>query len=282
MIAIAAATIRELTRRRFTLAAACATVALAGLTAWGFSHLHHLHDSHGRVVSELMIKSIASFMVILLAYAFSFILAFAAALVAAPMLSSEIESGVLLPVLARPISRAHIVVGKAAGSAIILIAYAVFSAAIEYAIVRLTTGYAPPHPVAAACALAVLPLVVLALTLAVASRLPMIAASIVAIVSFGVAWLAGIVASVGSAYANEGLVHAGTLTQLLMPTDALWRIAVYQLEPAVFVSQMHARNGWQGPFFVADPPPLAMELWTALWLIVVVTIAARSFSTRDV
>src|SRR6516162_10122687 len=50
-------------------------------------------------------------------------------------------------------------------------AYAAFASSLEFSLVRLATGYSPPHPAAAVCALATLVLVMLALTLALATRL---------------------------------------------------------------------------------------------------------------
>jgi len=254
---------------------------LAALTDWGFYALRNAHGPNGRPISQLELKATASILVILVAYLFSFILAAAATLVASPMLSSEIDSGVLLPVLARPISRPAIVLGKAVGMSLVVVAYAAFASSLEFSLVRLATGYSPPHPAAAVCALATLVLVMLALTLALATRLTMIASSIVAFLCFGVAWVAGIVASLGPIYHNESLIRAGVISQLLLPTDAMWRTVAYFLEPALVLSRAQA-GLWSGPFLVAAPPPISMQIWTGLWIVVIVGIAMRSFATRDV
>jgi ABC-type transport system involved in multi-copper enzyme maturation permease subunit len=280
VIAIAVETMREVARRRFILVALIATVAVALLTGWGFSHLHHVR--HGdKPISALEMKAISAVLLILIAYAFSFVLAFASALVAAPMLSSEVESGVLLPVLARALPRWKVVAGKAAGLAIVLCAYAILAGALECAVILSTTGYLPPHPLAAGAALSGLVLVVLAFTLATAARLPAIASSVVAVMCFGAAWMAGIVASFYPVYHNETLLRIGTISQLLLPTDAMWRIAVYNLEPAI-MQIASPGAGWKGPFWVTAPPPPAMEIWCALWIAGAVALAAWSFSTRDV
>jgi ABC-type transport system involved in multi-copper enzyme maturation permease subunit len=281
MSSIALFTIRQLVRQRFVIAAILATVALAGLTGWGFFALRNAHTARGHPISALEIKGAAAMLVILIAYLFSFVLAVAATLLASPMLSTEVASGVLLPVLARPISRSSVVLGKALGLAIVVTLYAAFAGSLEFLLVRVATGYAPPHPVIAVCALGALALAMLALTLALATRLSMIASSIVAFLCFGIAWMAGIVASFGSIYHNEALVRAGVISQLLLPTDAMWRTAAYFLEPAVMISRVQAQQ-WPGAFLVAAPPPPPMQIWTALWIFAVMGLAARSFSTRDV
>lgn len=281
MIPIAAFTVRQLIRQRFVIAAISITIVLAGLTGWGFYALRNAHGGNGRPISPFELKATAAILVILVAYLFSFILAAAATLVASPMLSSEVDSGVLLPALARPISRLAIVLGKAVGISIVVVTYAAFASLLEFSLVQIATGYSPPHPIAAVCALAALALVMLALTLALATRLTMIAASIVAFLCFGVAWVAGIVASLGPVYHNEALIRAGVISQLLLPTDAMWRTAAYFLEPALVLSR--AQTGlWSGPFLVAAPPPISMQIWTALWIVLIVGVAMRSFATRDV
>lgn len=280
MIAIVLATMREIARRRFAIAAFAATVAVGGLTAWGFAGLHHLH-SGGRPLTPLEVKTTAALLVVFIAFLFSFILAFAATLVASPMLSTEVESGVLLPVLARPISRTHVVVGKAVGLGIVLGVYGGVAGVLEFAIVWATTGYVAPHPLAAVAALVGLSFVMLALTLAIGARLQMVASSIIAVVAFGVAWMTGVVAAFGPAYHNETLVRVGVVSQLLLPTDAMWRVAVYQLEPAALL-QRAGPFGPLGPFSVTSPPPPAMVVWTVLWIVAVTALAARSFERRDV
>jgi ABC-type transport system involved in multi-copper enzyme maturation permease subunit len=282
VIAVAALTVVEIARRRFVLAALLGTVAIAALTAWGLHALHSGAGPHGHPLTDLRAREAGAALLPLIVYLFSFVLAFAAAMLGATALSAEVESGVLLPVLARPVSRAAVVFGKALGLGAVLCAYAAFSASLEFAVVDLTMGFLPPHPALAVCGLASIALVVLAFTLALGSRLGAIACGIVAIVSFGVAWLAGIVASLASVYRNELLVHAGTVSQLLFPSDALWRATAYQLEPVALVSQLQSNARWSGPFWVTDPPPAPTIVWSALWIVVALGVAARSFSTRDV
>ena len=282
MIAVAVLTVVEISRRRFVLLALLGTVAIAALTAWGFHSLHAGAGLHGQPMSDLRARQSAAALLPLIAYLYSFVLAFAAAMLGATMLTAEVESGVLLPVLARPISRAAVVAGKALGLAAVLCAYAAFSGLLEFAVVDATMGFLPPHPFLAVCGLAGVALVVLAFTLALGSRLQAIACGLVSIVVFGVAWIAGIVASLAGVYHNETLMHAGTVSQLLFPSDALWRVTAYQLEPVALVTQLQSNLGWSGPFWVTAPPPPAMVIWSAVWIVAVLALAARSFSTRDV
>ncbi len=274
-------TLLELMRRRFFAGAVIATAALVGTTGWGFFYLHTLHVRHGRPVTHLELLAMTAVLVILVAYLFSFLLAMAAVFVAAPSLANDIESGVLLPVLTRPISRSAILIGKAVALAFVIAAYAFVTGACEFVVVRAATGYVPPHPATMLAFLALSGIVMVALALLLSTRMPAIGASIVAIVAFIIARLGGIAQSIGSYYANETVRHAGTIVQLLLPSDAMWQAALYRLEPAAMIATLGSSRVWPGPFFVTEPPPAAMLLWTIAWIFVIAALAARSFELRD-
>ena len=281
MIDVALLTVKELVRRRFIIAAIAVTLLLTALTAWGFSHLVTLHNKGGRPVSHLEILAVSAILLILIAYMFSFVLAVVGVFIAAPSVANDIESGILLPVLTRPISRTALMSGKIVALGAIVCAYAAFAGATEFAVVRAITGYLPPNPAQAIAYLCLLALTMLVLTFALSTRLSAIAASVVAIVLFGIAWIAGIAGSLGAFYGNDAVRNAGTLSQLLLPTDAMWREAVYRLEPAAILATNITGHGWPGPFFVTSPPPLASVIWTIGWIAVVYVVAMRSFALRD-
>ncbi|HTA39598.1 MAG TPA: ABC transporter permease subunit [Candidatus Acidoferrales bacterium] len=282
MIHVAVLTVVEVARRRFALLAAIGVFALAAMTGWGLHAMRAGIGAHPHAMGESEARQMAAFMLPFISFLFSFVLAFAAAMSAATMLSAEVESGVLLPVLARPISRSAVVGGKALGLALVVAAFAALYGLVEYSVVFAMTGFVPPHPISAIGALAGAGIAVMLLTLALASRLQAIASGLVAILGFGFAWFAGIAGSLAAVYKNETLVHAATVAQLILPTDALWRVSAFALEPAIFVAQLQQRGAWAGPFFVTTPPPPAMMAWAVVWAILVLAIAARSFSTRDV
>src|SRR5712691_1593511 len=92
-------------------------------------------------------KTIVSQLLILVMFMFSWVLSLAAVFVAAPAISGELESGIALALLARPISRAEYVVGKWLGLGGLVLAYGGTAAVIELLAVQAVSGYVPPHPV---------------------------------------------------------------------------------------------------------------------------------------
>src|SRR5437660_12889743 len=90
---------------------------------------------------------LTSQLLIVITFMFSGVLALSAAVVAGPLISSEVESGLLLSMLARPLRRSEVVIGKWIGLALLVAIYAAFAGALELGAVDWATGYLPPHPV---------------------------------------------------------------------------------------------------------------------------------------
>lgn len=281
MIDVALLAFKELSRRRFFAGAVIATGILVALTGWGFAYIAHLHLGHGRPITRIEGLTISAVLTILIAYLFSFLLAMAAVFLAAPSFANDIESGVLLPVLARPLSRSAILCGRAFALAFVIAVYTLITGACEFAVVRAATGYMPPHPASALGFLALSGIVMTALALLLGTRMPAMGASILAVGLFIIARLGGIAQGLGSYYGNENVVHAGTISQLILPSDAMWQAALFRLEPASMAATFAASHTWPGPFFTAASPPAAMIFWSIAWIIAATVLAARSLELRD-
>jgi ABC-type transport system involved in multi-copper enzyme maturation permease subunit len=186
-------------------------------------------------------------------------------------------------VLARPVRRAEVVLGRWLGTVVALAVYVAAAGGIELLVVRTTTGYAPPHPLGALAYLAGVAAVVTTCAIALAARLPALAAGIVAALLFGLAWIGGIIESIGLALGNRGMADAGTVIALVFPSDALWRGALYELQPAVFTAVAANASASQtaNPFTVTSPPPVALVAWACGWIVVVIVAAVVLFRTRD-
>ena len=278
-----ALTLRELVRRRLVLAVGILTLAIVAFTAWGMERLVHATLA-GVPLATPAVRATAAGIVMLLAFLFSFVVAVGAALVGAPALGESVANGEILPLLARPVRRAEIVAGRWAGTFVALAAYVALAGGCELGVVALITGYVPPHPVVALAYLAGVAAVVTTATIALATRLPPLAAAAVAALLYGLAWIAGIVESVGLALDNARLADAGILVGLLFPSDALWRGALYALQPAVFTAAAATVNaaGAINPFAVTAPPPPAMLAWAAGWIIAIFALGIALFRTRDI
>jgi ABC-type transport system involved in multi-copper enzyme maturation permease subunit len=281
VLTIARLTLAEAVRRRIAWVLAALTLASVLLTTWGIERLVSLARSDG--VAELQIWFAVSQLLILVAFMFSFVLAMTAAFLGAPAIASDLESGVAQAMLARPIRRADLVVGRWLGLAIVVVAYAVASGLLEILAVSWVSGYTPPHPWLAAGFLAAQSVVLLTLALCLSTRLPAIAAGAICVVLFGLGWMAGVFAVVGRFFDAGPLVTAAEAGRWLLPSDGLWRGSIYALEPpaVVLVALGRAGPAALNPFFASGAPSAAFLAWSAVWVVVVLAIAIVSLRMRD-
>ena len=281
LLLFAGLTLRELVRRRLVAAVALLTLVIVAFTAWG---MHRLATAvvAGAPLPEPAVRATAAGIVMLLAFLFSFVVALGSALVGAPAMAESIANGEILAVLARPVRRADLALGRWLGTVVALALYVAAAGGLELLVVRLTTGYIPPYPLMALGYLAGVAAVVTTGAVALATRLPSIAAGVVAALLFGLAWIGGILESAGLALGNTSLADAGTLVALVFPSDALYRGALYALQPAVFTAAAATAAQPAGnPFSVTGPPPTALLAWAFGWIVVVLTAAILAFRARD-
>ncbi len=280
---IAATTLREGVRRRLLPSLGGLSLIAVLLTAWGYAQLPNLAATNGPPLTTTQFQTIASQLLILVMFMFSFVLALAAVFAAAPSVAGELESGEALAVVARPIHRSSILLGKWLALAMVVVVYAILATACEFAAVSISTGYSPPHPVAAAAYLAAVGIVTLTLAIALSTRLPPVTTGIIAMLLFGLAWLAGVVGGIGSAFNDPITSQIGIVSRFILPTDGLWRGAIFSLEPAsVLIGGAVAGPQLAAfPFYAASPPPLGYLAWCIVWVVGMLAVAAVSFDRRD-
>jgi ABC-type transport system involved in multi-copper enzyme maturation permease subunit len=282
VITIAALTIRELFRRRVVYVLAALTILSVGLVGWGLDRLVDL--ARGNQQSELNIQIGVSQVLILVAFMFSFVLAMTAAFVGAPAVGGDLESGVAYAILARPLRRADMIVGRWLGSAVVVVSYTIASGLLAIGVAVFVSGYGPPDPVLAIAFLSGEVLVLLTLTLALGSVMPAIAAGAIAVVGFGLGWMAGVLAGVAAALGVEGLRSIAEASRWILPTDGLWRGVIYGLEPPLVVLIAAGREpalANANPFYATEPPALAFVIWSIVWMALVLGAATWWFERRD-
>ncbi len=279
---VAAEVLREAARRKLLLALALLTVLVIGLSAWGFSRVPTL-TSGGKPLGDAQQRLIVSQLLILLMFMFSFVLAFSAVFIAAPAVSGEVESGITLAILARPLSRTEFVAGKWLGLFAVMLAYTVGAVLLELGVVWIVNAYTPPRPFELLVFLMAEGTAILTFALALSTRLTGMVGGIIALVAFGIAWMGGIVGGVGAAFNNEAITHIGTVTRLLLPTDGLWRGAVWSLEPSAIIAANAAAGPAlaANPFYAAEAPPVTFLVWSLLWIATMFALAVWSFRARE-
>ncbi len=280
VLTIARLTVREAARRRVLWALAVLTLALLTLSGWGFSRLTGLDTEFGDLTSG-QARLIASQLLNLVMFGLSLIAALGTAFLAGPTVAGEVESGMALSVLARPVRRSAVLLGKWLGLVTVGCGYVVVAGLAQFLVVRWAVGYWPPDPAAGLALLAAQTIALLTLGLLLSSVISPMASGVVAVGLFGATWVAGIVGNVGQVLGNEGVERVGTVSRALLPTDGLWRGAMHAFQDPSALATMGA-EGAGFPFLSEAPLAVAYLLWAVFWVAMVWGLTALVLSRRDV
>ena len=283
IMVVARLTVQEASRRRLLLALVILTLLVVGFSAWGFNKITTVTRSDGTTLPAAQVTLITSQLLIVVTFMYSGVLALSAAVVAGPLISSEVESGLLLSMLARPMRRSEVVIGKWLGLAVLVAIYAAGSAFLEIVAVNWATGYIPPHPIELVLYVGTEGLALLSLGLLLSTRLSGITGGVIALVAWLMAWIGGVVGDIGVGLQNQAVEDVGTVSHLILPTDGLWRGAVYAMEPDAVLATLRAAGtvGRANPFSAVDPPPLPYLAWVVVWFALMLALSVWCFRTRE-
>jgi ABC-type transport system involved in multi-copper enzyme maturation permease subunit len=276
VLTVAALTLQEAGRRRVLRSLALLTILLLALSAWGFSRLDAefggFTSGEGRMAGSIVLN--------LVMFGMSLIAVLGTAFLAGPTVAGEIESGIALAVLARPVRRPAVLLGKWLGLVVFGSGFVTVAGLAQFVIVRLTIGYWPPHPLTGLAMLAAQTTVLLTLGLLLSTAISPMASGIVAVGLFGATWIAGVVGVVGEALGNEGVARVGTVSRMLLPTDGLWRGAMHAFQYPGLLAQLGPDFN-DNPFLSVAPLTATYLAWAGFWIALVLGLAAFAFQRRD-
>lgn len=282
VVTIAAMTLREASRRKVLWALAGLTVVLLGLDAWGFAKIPGLQTDQAGALTTGEARIVASMLLNLVMFTMSLVVALGTAFLAGPTLSGELESGIAGSVLARPVRRVSVLLGKWLGLSLFASGYVAVAGTIQFLIVRVATGYTPPDPVVALLVMAAEAVVLLTLALMLSSVLSPMASGVLAVGCFGATWVAGVIGGIGEVLGNDGVARIGTISRIVLPTDGLWQGVMNALQAPSVLADLTGGDGAGNPFLSTTPISPGYLVWVVVWLAIVLTVTATAFARRDV
>jgi ABC-type transport system involved in multi-copper enzyme maturation permease subunit len=171
IVTIARLTLREASRRKVVWALAGLTAVLIGLNAWGFAKIPGLQTDQAGELTDGEARVIASILLNLVMFTMSLVVALGTAFLAGPTVSGEVESGISAAILARPVRRTSVLLGKWLGLVLFATGYVAIAGGLQFLVVRITTGYTPPEPVVALVVMTAEAVVLLTLALLLSTLL---------------------------------------------------------------------------------------------------------------
>lgn len=271
---IGSLTLREAFRRRLVLAAF--GLGAAFLTLFGLA-LFLIHRELARFgpPDPRMREEIVGFFLLAGLYVANFLIVMAAVVGTADTIAGEIASGVIQAVAARPIARWQILLGKGLGHALWLLMYVLWLAGGMMGITALITGWIPRGWARGLALLGLEALIPLSLSLWAGTRFSTLATGALGLGLYGVAFIGGWAEQIGGLIGQSTVVDLGILASLVMPAEAIWRRAAYELQSPL------VRIMGPNPFTATTIPSDRMVVYALAYVVFLLLIAIRQFERRD-
>ncbi len=272
---------REGVRRRVFLAVLALTAGFLALYAVGAHFV--FRDVHGFAAAEAGIlddKAFAGATIFGLAmFAILFLGAVLAVFLTLGAVRGDAESGLLQPMVVRPIGRTTMLIARFAGAALISAAYVVLVYLAAWAITDVIGGWSPDHLIGPALALALAVAIIAAISLLLSVLLPVTAQGIVVFMVFGAGLTAGLLAQIGNAIESDSLHTIGRTASWALPFEGLYAAGLHAL-----ISGTSGLTGvvlQLGPFGGSEAAGPELIAWAFVYLLGVLALAAFAFSRRD-
>lgn len=279
-LVIAGFALRECVRRRVFLIVALLTLAFLGLYALGTWQAYKAVNAAGQPFQGIEPQIVAGATLVGLAmFATLFLGAVLAVFLTLGVVRGDAESGLLQPIVVRPIGRTTMLVARFAGAALISAAYVLIVYFAACAITKATGDWTPDHLIGPALALALGVAIIAALSLLTSTVLSVTAQGIVVFMLFGAGLTAGLLAQIGNALDSDSLHTIGRVASWALPFEGLYTAGLHAL-----ISDTAGLTGVVlelGPFGGSEAASPGLVVWAFVYLIGVLALAAFVFSRRD-
>jgi ABC-type transport system involved in multi-copper enzyme maturation permease subunit len=211
-------------------------------------------------------------------YVVNFLIVMMTVLTAVNSISGELSTNNIHAIASKPLHRWQIVLGKWLGHVILLTIYAIILSTGVMLSTYLISGFAPHHPIQVVGILILEGLAVLSLTLLGSTLLSTLANGVVVFMLYGIAFIGGFVEQLGALMSSNVAVDLGVVSSLLLPSEALWRVAADMLEPPL----LSGVGTGIGPFGIMGSRPSPAFLWySVIYTVVLLGLTVLSFNRQD-
>jgi ABC-type transport system involved in multi-copper enzyme maturation permease subunit len=268
-------TFREASRRWVLWVALLLGCAFLTIYAFGFHEIQRDLQRQAASRATLQFNEIYNFLVMAGLYAVNFLAVMMAVLTSVDTLSGEISSGTIHTLVSKPLGRWEIVLGKWLGFAMMLFLYLLLMAGGVVIVAYLLTGYTAPNTLAGIALMAFNTLLLLSVSILGGTSLSTLANGVLVFGLYGIAFIGGWIEQFGSFLHNQTAVNIGILSSLILPSEALWKRAAYEMQ-----SPLVAAMG-VSPFSSNSIPSPLMLVYAGMYILVTLFLAVRLFSRRD-
>jgi ABC-type transport system involved in multi-copper enzyme maturation permease subunit len=274
VLTLAWLTFHEARRRRMVLAALILGAAFLLLFGLG---LDLLANSAGVRSTETAFRGDITYNLLTLAglYVVHFLAVMLAIVATVDSVSGEIASHTIQTLVTKPLPRWQVVMGKWLGYVLMLTLYTLLLSVGILLETRTIVGYLPPNP-AGGIALILLQVVTLvSLSLLCGAYVSTLTNGVILFMLYGLAFIGSWVEQIGSFFDSTATAQIGIVSSLLLPVEALWRLAANAMQPPFL------NNLGVSLFSLGAVPSLWMVVYSVVYAGALLLLAMRAFSRRD-
>ena len=191
----------------------------------------------------------------------------------------DAESGLLQPIVVRPLERRDVLAGRFLAAAGVCSVYVATVFLLTALLTKLTGGWWPDRFFGPALGLALGVCVVAALSLAGSVALSATANGIAIFMVFGAGLTAGLLGQIGEALNSDTLGSAANIATWVLPFEALYQDALADITADTSGLTKFALE--LGPFGGAEEAGALLWLYTLAYLAAVGAVATAGFARRD-
>jgi len=191
----------------------------------------------------------------------------------------DAETGLLQPLVVRPIGRAVLLLSRFAGAALLSGSYVLLVYAATLAITSAIGGWTPDHILGPGLGLSFGVVTIAAMSLLTSVFLSATAQGIAVFMVFGAGLTAGLLAQIGRAINSDSLHSIGQVASWLLPFEALYAGGLHAL-----ISETTGLTGvvlQLAPFGGAEGAGASLIIWAIVYTAAVLALASAAFARRD-
>ncbi len=190
-------------------------------------------------------------------------------------ISGEVATHTIQTIATKPLRRWQIVLGKWLGFVAMICLYLGLLSGLILLTVVVLTGNAPPNWQQGLALLALEAVILVSLSLLGGTRFSTMTNGVALFMLYGLAFIGSWVEQIGALMESEAAQQVGIVSSLLMPVEALWRLAAHTMQPPLLGSMPG------GPFATFSVPSTAMVVYAVGYALVALLLAMWSFSHSD-
>lgn len=279
---IARLTFDEAFRKKMIWAVLLLSAVFLALYAFGFRILRDdivaFDRARGGLPNDVVSYDVqASAMVLLGLYTVNFLAGIMTIFAAVGAIAGEIESGTLHAVIPKPLARWEIIAGKYLGFFAMIAVYVSLMVVGVVLISRYIGDYTPPNLLQGLALLILVSGILLSLTMLGSTIFSTMANGVIVFMLYGMAVTGGLVEQIGNALDNDTMVTIGIVTSVIVPSDSIWKLASYVVQPSVAVNFIGPN-----PFGTSAPPSDFAVRYAIVYCATLVVTSMLVFRRRDI